>query len=204
MPAGPDPTTAIFLPVAGDFRHFNMVLRRFPFGGESLQPADGHGRALFVEDAFFFALLFLGTDPAANGRQAILFFQYADGGGKIRFGDFFDKSGNVDFHRTTFDAKGFFTLQAAFGFADGQFRRIPRATSLKFRFLICGGCLGISWRCRSSFFASLIVRFSRSRNRAPERLPRLSIAYGVAIVPSSPPDGRRSRGRRRRQSTSGH
>jgi hypothetical protein len=128
------------LPVGlGDF---NPVLRGFPLGGEPLQPADGHGGALAIENTFVLALLFLGTDPAANGRQAVLLLQDANGSRKILCGDPVDEAGNIDLDRAALHAERVFTLQAAFGFADGQFGRIAQRHFLKIASSDMRGLLG--------------------------------------------------------------
>ncbi len=52
MPAGPEPTTATFLPLRGGRRgRSTAALRRLPVGDEALEPADRHRLALLAEHA---------------------------------------------------------------------------------------------------------------------------------------------------------
>ncbi len=91
-------------------------------GGKALKIADGYRLAFhFVIYAFRFALFFLRTNAAANGRQCARFFQ--NGGGLCEFAafDVFNESGNIDVDWTAGDTGRIGTVKAACGLCHGGF-----------------------------------------------------------------------------------
>ena len=125
-PAGPPPTIATFLPVGGEIsRQLDLGLARFPVGEKSLQTPDGDLPAFLDQRAAPLALLFLRTDPPADGGEAVLLFENANAVGKIALRRRLDEAGDVDLDRAAFDAVRARTLQAAHGFFDRGFGRIP-------------------------------------------------------------------------------
>ena len=79
-PAGPEPTTATRLAVGR--RDRGQLARcpcsRLPVGEEALEAADGDGLALLARGRTLLALLLLRADPAADGRQGVRLLELRD------------------------------------------------------------------------------------------------------------------------------
>ena len=104
------------------FRNGDASLLPFPVCGEPLQPADRDRFILFSNDAEFFALVFLGTDSAANGRKTVSLFQLSSGSRIISLRDELNKGRDIDFDRAPFNAFRLFALETAARFQSGLFR----------------------------------------------------------------------------------
>jgi hypothetical protein len=98
----------------------------FPIGHEPFQVADTYRIMLFGQNADDFALFILRADAAAYGGQGIGFFDLTRRFGKFPFSHQENKSGNIDFDRTTIDTFRFGAGQTSFGFSHGQFRGQPK------------------------------------------------------------------------------
>ncbi|OPZ20292.1 MAG: hypothetical protein BWZ10_00699 [candidate division BRC1 bacterium ADurb.BinA364] len=108
---------------SGQRRHFNLARIALVIGSEPLQPADRHRLILDADDTLALALLLLGADSPADGRQRVLLLNFARRFEELAFLDQGDEAGNVDIDRTARDAVRLFTKQAAAGF---ELRRLGR------------------------------------------------------------------------------
>jgi hypothetical protein len=86
--------------------------------------ADGRSFAIqfFDIDTLGFALHFLRTDPAANGRQGVIFLQHFGCAKNIACFYVFYEFGDVGAHGTTVHASGCHTIQATAGLLQCQFQ----------------------------------------------------------------------------------
>ena len=111
--------------------HHVRTLFPGPVRHKPFQTADGHRFSLDAQDAVFFALVFLGTHPAAHGRQGVLVLQDVDGAVKILFRQGMDELGNVHVHRAPLHALGILAVQAALGFIHRRVFRIAQGHFLE-------------------------------------------------------------------------
>lgn len=105
-------------------RDVNGALVSFIIGGKSLQAADGHGLPFLAQDAGLFTLIFLGTDAAADGGEAIRFFQGPGGPNKISLGNLEDEFRDPDVDGAAVHTSGLLALDAAPRFQYGRLRGI--------------------------------------------------------------------------------
>ncbi len=103
-----------------DVALLERVVRREPF-----QAADGDRLSFFGQNADDLALIFLGTDAAADGGQEVPFLDLVNGPDEIPVPDELDECRDVDIDGTARDAGGFLAVQAPGGFAH---RLVPRVS----------------------------------------------------------------------------
>jgi hypothetical protein len=92
-----------------------------PVGDKPLQIADGNGLTFESADALFFALGFLGTDPAADGGQGIVTTQNTRSCDKIPIRQLANEFRDRNADRATFHTGAGLALQAALCFTDRVF-----------------------------------------------------------------------------------
>ena len=92
--------------------------------GEALQVAYGHGGELLGHYAHLFALVFLWTDPAAYGGEAVVFFQLPGAPCVVSLCDEFDEGRYVYTYGTACTAEGLLALETAAGLQSGKLRGV--------------------------------------------------------------------------------
>ena len=94
-------------------RQGHLVRLALEVRGEAFERADGHGLALLGQHADLLALVVLGTDAAADGRQRVLAADEAGGAGEVAGRHELHEAGDVDLHRAAVHTLRLLALQAA-------------------------------------------------------------------------------------------
>ncbi len=104
---------------------------RLVVGGEALEPADGDGVALLVQDAHLLALGLLRADAAADGGQIVGELDLLGGGEEAALAKLQDEAGDVDVDRAAGDAGRGLALQAAIGLGHGHLGGVAQGDLLE-------------------------------------------------------------------------
>jgi hypothetical protein len=106
-------------------------MAEFIITDKTLKPADSYRLPFLAENAVAFALAFLRTDPAADGRKVVLHLHPFYSLDHITFAQCFDKLGDQDTYRASLDAFGILALEAALCFCNCCFRGISESNFFK-------------------------------------------------------------------------
>ena len=109
------------MPVALDRFGRSIAVRVMPICNETFQTAYSNGFALYTPCTFTFALRFLRTDSAANGRERGCFGDYLVCAFKIALFYFSNKFGYMYIYGTAGYARHVFAAKAAHGLVKRRF-----------------------------------------------------------------------------------
>ena len=168
-----------------DIRDIGPAFRDRLVADPALEASDGHRFQRVADGAHAFALVFLRTDAAADGRQQVGVGQDVVGAAKILLADLLDETGNVDTHRAACDARLFGHSRQRSDSRSASSRLKPQATSEKFLARTAAGCSRIGVRsCGMVRIVFFLAMANPSNDSAIIRLARPAAVIHCSGLPT--------------------